>query len=111
MNNWELNVMLYWAAGNGQLDIIKCLVENGADIHAWEDYALRCACSYGQLDMVKYLIEKGANIHAYNDEALRYATGNGYLEIVEYLIEKGVKPQKLEHLMYMDLLEISKNDI
>jgi hypothetical protein len=36
---------------------VKYLIENGADIHADDDYALVFAVSYGHLDVVKYLIE------------------------------------------------------
>ena len=34
---------------------------------------------------MKYLVEQGADIHAENDQALRVASYNGYLEIVKYL--------------------------
>ena len=39
----------------------------------------------GRLEVVKYLVEQGANIHAVNDAALKYAIKYHYDEIVEYL--------------------------
>jgi len=37
---------------------------------------------YGSLQMVKHLVEKGADIHAQNDFALRTSARYGHLEIV-----------------------------
>jgi hypothetical protein len=35
--------------------------------------------------VVKYLVENGANIHARDDEALRLASYNVHIEVVKYL--------------------------
>lgn len=67
------------------LDIIKELVEEGANIHVCDDYTLRWAAKNGHLEVVKYLIEKGADI----DDAFQLAAKSGYLEVVKYLAEKG----------------------
>ena len=48
----------------GRVNIVKYLVDNGANIHADDDCALREAAVNGYLEVVKYLVEKGANIHA-----------------------------------------------
>ena len=45
--------------------------------------ALRCAAENGHFEVVKLLVEKGADIHALNDYALRYAAENGHLEVVK----------------------------
>jgi ankyrin repeat protein len=39
--------------------------------------------------VVRYLVEQGANIHAHNDYALRWSAQNGHLEVVHYLIDQG----------------------
>ena len=50
-------------AANGHLEVVKYLIERGADVHADNDYyALRYSAGKGHLEVVKYLIEKGANI-------------------------------------------------
>jgi hypothetical protein len=41
------------------------------------------------MGIVKYLVDKGANIHDFDDYALLWSAANGHLEIVEYLVEKG----------------------
>ena len=60
-------------------------VENGANIHANNDYALRLASKNGYLEVVMFLVEKGANIHADRDYALRSASKNGHLDVVNYI--------------------------
>jgi hypothetical protein len=65
------------------------LVEQGANIHADNEYALRGAAKYGYLEVVKYLCEQGADIHAYGECAVRGASMNEHLEVVKYLCEQG----------------------
>jgi hypothetical protein len=43
------------------------LVDQGANIHAIDDEALRLNASIGHLEMVRYLVDQGANIHALYD--------------------------------------------
>lgn len=64
-------------------DNIPFLVEQGVNIYA--DYLLRMAAINGDFKLIKYLVENGANFHAYDDYPLRYAAQNGYTEIVKYL--------------------------
>ena len=80
---------LRWSAECGHLEVVRFLLENGADIHAQDDLALCWSALYGHLDVVKYLVENGANIHAQNDRALRWSTSNGHLDVVKYLVENG----------------------
>ena len=77
----DYDYALRWSASNGHLDVVKYLIENGADIHALADYALRWSASNGHLDVVKYLIENGADIHADYDYALRLSALYGHLEV------------------------------
>ena len=78
---------LRYAAQKDHLPVVKYLVEKGANIHADNDYALRVAASYGHLPVVKYLVEAGADIHAENDEALRFAKKYKHKDVVQYLKE------------------------
>ncbi len=77
------------------MDIVKYLIEKGADVNAKDYYgvtALMYAALYGHLDIVKYLVEHGADVNAKNvngDLALMYASNYGHTDIVKYLVEKG----------------------
>ena len=76
------------ASANGHFDVVKYLVEHGADFHV-NDEALGLAASYGRLDVVKYLIEQGADLHVLNENPLKWSSWHGHLEIVKYLVELG----------------------
>ncbi len=77
------------SAAGGKLEVVKYLIGKGANIHAYEDAALRYATYKGRYDIVKYLVENGANIHLRNDAALKNTSSLGHYEIVKYLIEQG----------------------
>ena len=83
------------ASKNGDLEKVKLLIENGANIEVKDnngDTALILASYYRRLEIVKYLVEKGANINATNDNgwtSLMYASKYGELETIKYLLENG----------------------
>lgn len=52
-------------------DIIRLLIDLGCDLHTDDDVVLRASACIGPLDLIKYLVEKGANVKACNYEALR----------------------------------------
>ena len=79
-----------------EIETIEYLISHGADIHAHDEEALKCAAKYDCLEMVKYLVERGADIHAEDDYALRWAAEKGHYEIVKYLVEKGADIHALE---------------
>lgn len=72
MTQNELNDGLIWASGNGYLELVRLLLERGADVHAYNDLALRWASRMGHLDIVKLLLERGANVHANGGSALKW---------------------------------------
>ena len=90
--------VLYYAAENGHLAVIKYLVSQGANIHACNENALRIASLHGYLDIVKYLIAKGANIHILCEAAAHNACRNGHLAIIKYLVARGANIYTLNRL-------------
>jgi ankyrin repeat protein len=57
---------LHLAAGEGHLEIVKLLLEHGADVNAKTAYetALHLAAGEGHLEIVKLLLEHGADVNA-----------------------------------------------
>lgn len=79
------------ASSKGHIEIIKLLLERGADINkvnSFDENAIMCACKNGHLDVVNYLILKGADVNHtnYGGETALLATCR--YEIVEDTTEK-----------------------
>ena len=85
------------AAGNGNTALVGKLLDEGADIHAASECALRRATDNGHTGTVALLIERGANILAVNDIALRSAAKNGDPETVGLLLSR-YKTSELQSL-------------
>jgi ankyrin repeat protein len=98
-----MNNELLRCAESGDLEMVKQLVEGGADIEElgipYESVgggktALMFACIRGHFAIVVYLLERSANI-AYADcqgmTALHWASYVGNLPIVKYLLERGAQ--------------------
>jgi len=73
----------------GHCDVVQLLLVHGADVHAHNDEALREASMLGHCDVVKLLLEHGAHVHADEDAALRYASKYGNCDVVELLLQHG----------------------
>ena len=98
------------AAGNGNTALVGKLLDEGADIHAASECALRRATDNGHTGTVALLIERGANIHAVNDIALRSAAKNGDPETVGLLFSryKTSELQSLQEATHSDLSGMDK---
>ncbi len=84
----DKNSALILASWKGHLHVVKYLIENGANISDQDNFALKWACEFRRLEVVKYLFEKGADI-TYNNVPLIGACFYNHLEIVKFLVEKG----------------------
>lgn len=93
----DYDYVLQWAAGSGQFDMVELLVSEGANIHARGEYSLQRAVRYGHFNVVKFLVEKGANIHVDNDNALQRACINSDIIMVKFLVEKGANIHNLSN--------------
>jgi ankyrin repeat protein len=54
-------------------------------VHADNNWALRWASRNGHLEMVKVLLDAGADVHAKDDQAAYWASYNGHIEVFKLL--------------------------
>lgn len=87
---------LYWAFDRNNFEIIKLLIEKGADLS--RHFYLSLSCLRNQIETVKYLIGKGVDIHENGDHPLHNALQGGHFKIVKLLIEKGANIHSGEDL-------------
>lgn len=96
----EKDQSLLLASEKGNLEVVKELIEVGADVNFFKvEYftesitPLKLAAENGHLEVVKELINAGANVNfdidAYKKTALSLAAENGHLEVVKELIKSG----------------------
>jgi ankyrin repeat protein/superfamily II DNA or RNA helicase len=86
---YDINTDLIEACEYGDLELVKDVIELGADISTQDGLPLVMASKNGHLDIVKYLVFLGADIHARKDDAVIWACGGGYLNVVKYLVSEG----------------------
>jgi ankyrin repeat protein len=87
---------LHVAASHGKLEILKRLIDMGADVNrrggVFGGTALNDAASSGHKDVVEYLLSKGAilDISEPMGNPLFGAIYGGYTDIAKLLIERGI---------------------
>jgi len=83
------------AASRGHTDVVKLLLDNGANISFKENgiwTPLMLACMNGHYDTAKLLLDSGAEIDIktpLGETALYYAIENGHSDVARLLIEQG----------------------
>jgi ankyrin repeat protein len=87
---------LHLAAGLGKLDVVKCLVELGADVNiyggTYDGGPLNEAATEGHDDIVLYLINAGAHLDVSEPERnpLFGAIVSGHFSTVKTLVSHGI---------------------
>jgi serine/threonine-protein phosphatase 6 regulatory ankyrin repeat subunit B len=86
---WGRNLFLMKTISSGHTEIVKHLVEHGADVNICSDKndnPLYLASENGHTEIVKNLVEHSADVNICRDEnvtPLYIASGNGHTEIVK----------------------------
>lgn len=94
------------AVCNGDLEIVKLLVGNGAELNPSVEYedgnALGAACSYGHAEIAEYLLQQGCDFTKKDSEGsspLEAAAEGGYADIVKLLLQYDKDPESHERAL------------
>jgi ankyrin repeat protein/cell division protein FtsB len=93
-DNWDGYTPLHWAVETGHVEIIRLLLQNGADVNAKSNVGhtpLHCSAWNGHVDILHLLVENGANLEVQNidgNRALHFATYHGNLPLLQELISR-----------------------
>ena len=94
---------LWCAAGAGYFNIVKMLIEHGANVNhttVTNSTPLRAACFDGRLDIVKFLIDNKADVNIankYKNTCLMISCYKGHRDVVKYLLDNGAPTDDTAH--------------
>ncbi|KAJ5557005.1 hypothetical protein N7494_000920 [Penicillium frequentans] len=87
--------LIFSAARNGHVEVVKLLINEGADFkepeHTYGSTLLQAATDSGNINIVQLLLDYGADVSAKNNAGvtpLLTASWDGYLDIVSLLLSK-----------------------
>jgi ankyrin repeat protein len=91
---------LHLAAQDGDVEGVKTLIAEGADVNSFDDLAmtpLHWAARGEHIEVMKVLIEAGADVNAHDESRigntpLCEVAGNCSLEVARLLVESGADP-------------------
>ena len=93
------------ACGNGHLEVVRLLLEKGADINSrnlFGETSLDIACYKGHLEIVRLLLERGADMGAQkakqtpHQTSLHFACSASHFDVVQLLLEKGADKDAID---------------
>jgi ankyrin repeat protein len=95
-DDWYNNTPLILAAINGNVEVVRVLLDGGADVQRVSDKrysALHQAAMNGHLEVCRLLLDRGAKVDAvggqYKFTALHEAAIHGHLSVAKLLVERG----------------------
>ncbi len=114
----DLNSKLFYAVEQNNLDKVKELIRNGADIHAREissKKAIHIAVKKGNKNIVEFFLNEGISVNDTNNSGwtpLHYGAFGGELEIAKLLVANGanVRAENAYGQKPIDLIHYGKDD-
>ena len=84
----NLNKLLLEASKSGSIQLVKQLVESGANSRTFHLAAFKLAVRGGHLEIVKYFIEIGVNIRNIGYPIVYIAASSGRRDVANFLSEE-----------------------
>ena len=90
-----LSTALLVASENGHHEMVRLLLDNGADVNNYNDVfgnPLAAAASKGYIDIVEFLLDRGADVNASRSSygcVIRAATYHRRIDMVKLLLDRG----------------------
>ncbi len=114
----DLNSKLFYAVEQGNIDEVKELVKNGANIYTREASGkkpIHIAAKKGYKNIVEFFLNEGISINDTNQSgwtSLHYAAFSGELEVAKLLVAKGanVRAENAYGQKPIDLTHYGKDD-
>ncbi|AGF84864.1 repeat protein [Moumouvirus goulette] len=91
-----INLGLTGASMGGHLDIVKCMIDLGAEVNFYYGRSLNLACYNKHVDVVKYLLDNGSIINV-STTSLENISNQFY--IVKLLVERGLDKKSMDHIL------------
>ena len=97
----------------GHMEVVMCLIDNGADVNLDDGTALIWSLYKTHFDIAKYLIQKGAKVNVKDELPLKICIEKGNLEMIKCLVENGadVLSNFLDEKYLRNLIENGKGSI
>jgi len=96
---------------SGNLEMFEYFIDNGHHEKIDYDKLLILACNFNKSDIIRFLLNKGANIYTYNNAALRMITQYGNLEIAKLFYEKAGYNNEYLKISLQDACKYYVNEI
>lgn len=114
--NFRSPQLLVKACEYGQIDILKLLVEQGADLDACDDYNMdlirmtfnKNINHENHYQIIQYLLSKGLELDETHDRFLYWACKKGDFELAKLFLEHGANPNYLKRHFNSTNLKCSK---
>ncbi|HTM10726.1 MAG TPA: ankyrin repeat domain-containing protein [Verrucomicrobiae bacterium] len=98
--------VLMFAAREGHVDIVRLLLDSGADPNATSDNKydgarpLTIAAEHGNVEVIKLLLSRGADVNgrnAHGDTALMYGAQYNHVDVAKVLLNANADTQLVDH--------------
>jgi len=102
---------LHMACTENSPEIVKFLLERGANFRIHDDLPLCLMSRHGHLDVVMFLVEHGANVCTMDNKPIILASEGNHPKLIKYLVEKGADVRTKMSYALHKMVEVGNLDM